>query len=133
MAHEHKRGADKGATKEADLPVLRTERGLRTNSPQPTSADVQAAVQSAESEPLPPGELRERARVRAAWDLSDILSELHISKRCIADRHMHVDEATVRKMCSGDKPIGIGDLELLPELVALKLVRRVLARRGLKP
>lgn len=111
---------------------VRTERGLRTGSPQTTPADVQADVQSAENEPKEPGELRERARIRAAWDFSDILNELRISKRCIADRHMHVDEAVVRKLCSGDKPIGLGDLELLPEAVVVKLVRRVLARRGIK-
>lgn len=132
MGHDDKRGPDKGATEEPGLHVVRTERTTPTSFPQETGQGVQHDVQSAESEPLAPGELRERARVRAAWDLSDILAELRISKRNIADRHMHVDEATVRKMCSGDKPIGVGDLELLPETVVIKLVRRVLARRGIK-
>lgn len=125
MSHDEKRGAEQGTTKDADLQVVRTEHAdsvFHNGTP----------AQSAESEPDEPGELRQRARVRAAWDFADILNELRISRRCIAERHVHVDEATVRKMCSGDKPIGIGDLELLPEAVAVKLVRRVLARRGIK-
>jgi hypothetical protein len=125
MAHGDNRGSDKDATKEAETSVLRTD--------QPSSAFHNGAdEQSALDEPREPGELRERARTRAAWDLADILAELRVSKRCVADRHMHVDEATVRKLCTGEKPIGVGDLELLPELVAIKLVRRVLARRGIK-
>jgi hypothetical protein len=128
MRHDEKRGAGKAATEEADRPVLRTEHPLSPILPQPETEHVQ----SAESEPIEPGELRQRARMRAAWDLADILGELRVSRRCIADRHMHVDEATIRKMCSGDKPIGVGDLELLPEAVALKLARRIFARRGMK-
>lgn len=125
MSHDKKPGADQGAKEEADLQVVRTEHA-------PSVLHNLTPEQSAESEPTDPGELRQRARMRAAWDLADILGEQRVSRRCVAERHLHVDEATVRKMCSGDKPIGLGDLELLPESVAVKLVRRIFARRGVK-
>jgi len=83
------------------------------------------------------GEQLRIARMDAASDFSKEIAERwrknqSCSRQLLADKYIHVNEATVKKWATGEKPIPLAAIELLPEDFALALVRRILARRGVK-
>lgn len=127
MAHEEKRGARKAATEEQDDLIPRTAQVLPPGFPQAEPEHVQSAESDAD-----PGEELRRARMRAALDFSEVIDSLGVSRRQIASRHVHIDDTTIRKWCTGDKPIPWGAIDLLPERVVVAMVKRALARRGIK-
>lgn len=128
MSHEPKRGADKAATEVTELQSVRTARALRTDSPQPTCTDEACAS----------GEKLRRARTRTAWDFADEIEarwqkNQSCSRRLLAEKFVEVAPTTINKWCDGRKPIPLAALEVLPEEFAVALVRRIFARRGIKP
>lgn len=107
---------------------VRTGQVLPPDSPQTTCSDEACAK----------ADLLARARVRTAWDFADEIEgrwqkNQSCSRRLLAEKHVHVAATTINKWCDGRKPIPLAALELLPEEFAVALVRRIFARRGMKP
>ena len=83
------------------------------------------------------GEQLRIARMDAASDFSKEIAERwrknqSCSRQLLADRYVHVNESIVKKWATGEKPIPLAALELLPEDLAVALVKRIFARRGVK-
>lgn len=122
MAHADKRGAEAGRREAIAEEPARTEHPDTLCAPDPYAAT--------------PGKRLARARARAAWLFDDLLDRYHLagkhaySRRNLAERFVGDSESVVRKWASGDKPMPVAALLLLPDEVFEDLVAEIRRRRG---
>lgn len=121
MAHDPKRGAE-----EPESEAIRTSE-VRTAHASSNAPDVPFAE--------PSGKRLSRARTRIAWLFEDLLDRYHaagkaaFSRRNLAERYVGDSETIVRKWATGDKPMPLAALLLVPDEVFEDVVAALRAER----